>query len=188
MGGVNIYHLSSSCNPRCGVWCCTEVGVRRGRLRCCRSSSCIERQFSVAELPDECGGLQENSPGHLRLTGCAVREDDGHFHDPKAGTVAEVVHLHLKAVAVGLDAIEVEGLEHLPAEALEAAGAVPDRQVQEGPGVEAATLADEPSQQRPFFRSTSCYVARSYRQVRGPGHLQEAWQILRTVREVCVHL
>src|SRR5215210_2911540 len=145
MRRVNIYHLSSSPDPRCGVRCCTDVGFHRGRLLPCRSISCVERRFPVAELPDERGGLQENSPGHLRLTGCTVREDDRHFDDPKAGTMAEVVHLHLKAVAVRLDAIEVEGLEHLPAEAFEAAGAVPDRQVQEGPGVEAATLADEPS-------------------------------------------
>src|SRR5215210_984535 len=140
------------------------------------------------EVPDQSRGLQEDPPGHLRPAGGAVREDDRYFDDPETGAVAKVVHLYLKAVTVRPDAVEVEGLERLPAEALETSGAVLYRQVEEHPRVEASALADQAPRQRPVLRPTARHVARADHHVRQPGRLQQARQVFRTVGEVRVHL
>src|SRR4051812_37690940 len=68
--------------------------------------------------------LRSDRRAHLRGAPLAVAEHDRDLAHLEAGLDRAVGQLDLEAVAVGVDAVEVERLEHLPPEALEAAGQV----------------------------------------------------------------
>src|SRR5919198_2188381 len=80
-------------------------------------------QAEKRHFPDR---LEEDRAAHLRHAFLAVGEADRHLGDAEAGTQRAVGQLDLEGVALGGDGAEVEALEHLPAEALEAAGEVAD--------------------------------------------------------------
>src|SRR5258708_7638849 len=62
--------------------------------------------------------------------------------------------------------LEVGGLEHLAAKALEAAGQVADLETQDDARVSRAAAADDPPQQAPVGDTATVDVARAERQVR----------------------
>ena len=99
------------------------------------------RRLAEAQLPDVRHRLDDDVVGHLRLADLAIDEDDRQFDDTEAEPMDAPRHLDLEAVALGVDGVEVDRLEHLAAKALEAAGQVavgsPRR-----PRVEAAAAAD----------------------------------------------
>ena len=84
----------------------------------------------------------------------------------KSLPVAEVVHLHLKAVAARARSREVHGLQDLPPESFKAGGRVFHGQPEDRPGVEAAALADEAPQERPVLDPAAGHVPGPDRHVR----------------------
>src|SRR5437773_34836 len=68
--------------------------------------------------------LEHDRPAHLRVSLLAVAERDRHLDDAEAGPRCAVGRFDLEGVALGVDRVEVDRLEHAAAEALEAAGEV----------------------------------------------------------------
>src|SRR5919199_4685021 len=122
------------------------------------------------------------------MAGCAVWEDDRHLDDPEPGAGSKGIHFHLEAKAASLQEVEIDALQHLPAEALEAAGAVPDRQFEEGSSVEAATSTYQTAQHRPVLGSPPRNIAGADHHVCVLSRPQQTWQILRPMGEVGIHL
>ena len=116
-------------------------------------------------------------------------EDDRHLAHGEAAPQRALRQLDLEAVAVRAHGVEVDRLEHLAAEALEAAGEVVDVEAEHAARVVAAAAADEPPQQPPVLDAAAVDVARSERDVGAVLHRREqARQVGRVVREVGVHL
>ena len=83
----------------------------------------------------------------------------------KPGCDRPVGHLDLEGVAASLDRVEVDRLQHLAAEALEAAGQVVDLDPEHEPRVGAAAAADRPPQRPPVADPAAGDVARAEHQV-----------------------
>src|SRR5690348_7527046 len=69
-------------------------------------------------------GFEHDRAAHLRVPLGAVDEDDRHLGDAEAGALGPVRGLDLERVALGVDPVEGDRLQHLAADALEAAGEV----------------------------------------------------------------
>src|ERR1051325_6541748 len=91
-------------------------------------------------------GLEHDRSILLRAAGAAVAEDDRDLDDLEAVLDRAVGHLDLEGVAAGADRIEVDRLQHLAPEALEAAGEVAPLAPQDESCVGAAAAADPPPQ------------------------------------------
>ncbi len=78
-----------------------------------------------------------------------VAERDRHLDDPEPGEDGPVRQLDLEGVAARAHGAQLDRLEHLAPEALEAAGEVAHGQPEHEPGVQAADAADEPAQRSP---------------------------------------
>src|SRR5262249_1791423 len=88
----------------------------------CRLQASGERpEPEKRHLPDR---LEHDRTAHLRAAVHAVDEGDRHLFDPESGAQRAVGGLDLEGVAAGVDRVEVERLEHVAPEALEAAGQV----------------------------------------------------------------
>ena len=99
--------------------------------------------------------LAHDVSAHFALAHAAVDERDRHFVDAEAVLIAAVIHLDLEGVAVRANALQVQLLQHVPAEALEAAGQVVDGDTQDEPRVDRAAATDECPQERPVARAAA---------------------------------
>ena len=113
-------------------------------------------------LPDR---LEHDRAVHLRGAVLAVGERDRDLDDAEAGAAHAVRRLDLERVALRVDRVERDRLEHAAAEALEAAGQVADAALEEDLRVDVPAERDEPAQQRPS--SGSSRRARSASRARG---------------------
>ena len=108
---------------------------------------------AVASPAPASAASSDDRAGHLRLADAAVAEDDRHLDHAEAGADGAVGGLDLERVAERRDRLEVDRLEHLAAEDLEAAGEVArSRRPSTRAGVGAAAAADQPPQRRPSPR------------------------------------
>ena len=108
----------------------------------------------------------------------AVAEDDRHLDHAEAGPHRAVGQLDLEGIAPRADAVEVDRLEHLAAEALEAAGQVAHAQAEHPARVGRAALADEAPQETPVAHAAAGHVARAQRQVGAAvDRLQQAGEV-----------
>ncbi len=132
--------------------------------------------------------LQRDARGHLARARGAVAEDDRHLGDPESGQQRAVGDLDLEHVALGADGVELDRLEHLAADALEAAGEVMDGDAEDHARVDAAAAADQRGAAGPSRARRR--PARSASRARGrrPGGGQQLGQVARVVGEVGVHL
>ena len=64
--------------------------------------------------------FKENAAVHLARAQHAIDKHDGHLLDLEAHAVGGKLHLDLEGVALELDGVEIDGLEHLAAIAHEA--------------------------------------------------------------------
>src|SRR6185312_7413828 len=117
-----------------------------------------------------------------------VAEDDRHLDHLEAGADRAVGHLDLEGVAAGLNRIEVDRLQHLAAEALEAAGHVGDVDAEDQLRVGAAAAADRLAQRPPVADAAAGHVARAEHDVGLPRRRQQPRQVGGIVGEVRVHL
>src|SRR6266513_494151 len=108
-----------------------------------------------AHARDEPHGLERDAPGHLALAQLAVAKDDRHLDDLEAGAYGAVGELDLKCVSARAHAVEVDRLEHLAAEALEAAGEVANLQAEHPARVHRAPLAELAPHEPPVADSSS---------------------------------
>src|SRR5690349_15420458 len=93
--------------------------------------------------------LQDYSSAHLRLAYTPVPKRDRDLRDAKPRPDRAVGRLDLEGVTRGGDRVELDGLEDLAAERLEAARQVADADAEERPRVGAAAAADGPPQRSP---------------------------------------
>src|SRR6202000_85658 len=100
-----------------------------------------------------------------RLARLAVAEDDRHLAHGESRLQRPVGRLDLEDVSLGDDRVEVDRLQHLAAEALEAAGEVPLADAEDDAGVETAPAADHAAQQAPVADRAAGDVARADRQI-----------------------
>src|SRR6266545_7480747 len=77
--------------------------------------------------PDHPDRFPDDSAGHFRAALKTVGENDRYFHDPHSLPPKLVRHLDLKAVAVGADVLEIDGLQRAAAKTFVAAGRVGER-------------------------------------------------------------
>ena len=119
----------------------------------------------------------------------AVAKDDRHLDDLEAGAHGAVGELDLECVSARAHAVEVDRLEHLAAEALEAAGEVANLQAEHPARVHRAPLADLAPHEPPVADSSSRHVAGAEREVRSArDRCEQPLEIGGVVREVAVHL
>src|ERR1700679_3082546 len=142
-------------------------------------------EAQLRHSPDRLG---DDRAVHLRGAGPAVAEDDRHLDDPEAALDRPVGHLDLEGVAAGADRAQVDRLENLAAEALEAAGQVLHVEAEDDARVGAAAAADRPPQRAPVTNAAAGHVARAEHQVGPLRRLQQPRQVGGVVREVRVHL
>src|SRR6266550_810212 len=171
-------------------------------LPACRTSwsklssptSCTRTTLQAACQPPEAQGrhlpdrLEHDPTTHLRATALAVDERDRHLDNPEAGAQRAVGHLDLEGVAAGGDRVEVDRLQHLAPEALEAAGQVADADAEQDARVERAARRDEPPHDAPVPNRPAGHVARAEHEVGLPRRLDQARHVGRVVREVAVDL
>ena len=106
--------------------------------------------------------------GHLGLADAAVAEGDRHLDDPEAGANRPVGQLDLERVAQRGDRVEVDRLEHLAPDRLEAAGQVADLDPKDPAGIGAAAAADRPAHRPPVRDAAAVHVARADHEVGCP--------------------
>src|SRR5512146_547331 len=120
------------------------------------------------------GGLGDDRAVHLGLTCAALAEDDRHLDHLESALDRAVGHLDLEGIAARVDRVEVDRLEHLAAEALEAAGEIAHLHAQHEAGVGAAAAADRPPHRAPVADTAAGHVARADRQVGSFARLEQA--------------
>src|SRR5680860_1373479 len=113
-------------------------------------------QPQQGDAPDRLG---DDRAAHLRRARLTIAEDDRHLDDIEAALDRAVGHLDLEGVAARLDRVEVDRLQHLAAEALEAAGQVADADAEHEARVGAAAAADRPAQRAPVADPAAVDVA-----------------------------
>src|SRR5439155_4419436 len=134
-------------------------------------------------------GLERDPPGHLAVAELAVAKDDRQLDDLEAGAHGAVGELDLECVSARAHAVEVDRLEHLAAEALEAAGEVANLQAEHPARVHRAPLADLAPREPPFADASSWNVTGAEREVRSSrDRSEQALEIGGVVREVTGHL
>src|SRR4051812_29212914 len=107
-------------------------------------------------LPDR---LEHDRTAHLRAAVLPVDEGDRHLDDAKAGPQRAVGGLDLEGVAARVDRAQVECLQHLAPEALEAAGQVVHTDTEQHPRVPGATRRDEAAHGAPAADRATLDVA-----------------------------
>src|SRR4029077_991215 len=90
--------------------------------------------------PHRLGG---DPPGHLALALPAFAKDDRNLDDPEARAHGAVGELDLKGVSLRAHVVELDRLEHLSPEALEATGQVAHMEAEHPQGVRRYDLDDE---------------------------------------------
>jgi alkanesulfonate monooxygenase len=106
-----------------------------------------------AQAPGGAGRFQLHLQAHLGDAFRALLERDGDFGDTEAGPDGPPVHLHLEAVAVAADRLQVDGLEGGRLPGLEACRGVLHLQVQDGVHVEVSPGAQRLALPRPVLGS-----------------------------------
>jgi hypothetical protein len=134
-------------------------------------------------------GLDDDGAAHLRRSLCPVGEGDRHLLDPKALSDRAVGHLDLERVALRVDGLEIDRLEHGAPEALEPARQVVNGESEQHARVERASPRDDPPDDSPVPSAAAVHVPRAERDVgTAVARRDEPWNVGRVVREVAVHL
>jgi hypothetical protein len=113
---------------------------------------------------------------------------DRHLDHPEAGAHGPVGQFHLERVAERPDRPEVDRLQHLAPEALEAAGQVLDVEPEPDAGVGAAPARDGQAALAPLGDLTAVDVPRAEHEIGLLGRGDELRRLGGIVREVGVHL
>src|SRR5438874_10609369 len=118
-----------------------------------------------------------------------VREPDRHLDDAEALAQRSIRRLDLEGVALRMDLVEVDRLQHLPPVALEAAGEVADADAEQEARVERAAPRDDAPAESPVLGAAAVDVAGAEREVgAGLARGQQPRYVLRGVGEIAVHL
>src|SRR5205823_5141383 len=123
----------------------------------------------------------------LREAELAVGEDDRHLGQAEAEAVGAVLEVDQERVAAEAERRDVERLEHLPADALEPAGAVPYREAGDPARVDVRPEAHRQPVKAPVDDAHAVQVARADDEVGLLALADEGGQVARFVREVGVH-
>ena len=95
--------------------------------------------------------------------GYLMEMDSDFSHDPEAGAHGPIGELDLKGIALRADAVEVDRLEHLPAEALKAARQIVHGQAEHESRVGRAPLTDEAAQGAPVAHAPAGHITGAQR-------------------------
>src|SRR5512135_1432752 len=79
------------------------------------------------QLPDQHHCFTHDRLVHLARARAAIDEDDRDLFNAKLLSPCAEVHLDLECVPIGMDAVEIDRLEHFASEAFEPAGSIVDR-------------------------------------------------------------
>ena len=147
-------------------------------------------EVAEAEFPHLEGGLADDRFAHFRLSLGALGKDDGDLGDVESRVPGAVVHFHLKGVAVGVDAVEGERLQHAAVKTLKARSHVADGHPGNDARVDAGGIRQDEAGKRPVDDPDAANVPRAHGEVgraRFDG-VDEAGKVVGVVREVRVHL
>src|SRR5512134_2524034 len=141
-----------------------------------------------ADRPHLAERLEHDPPRHLRAAHAAILEEDRHLRHAEARADGAGGELELEGVARALDGAELDRLEHLAAEALEAAGEVPHVHAEDGPRVEAAASREDAPPEPPVHGPAARHVARAEHEVHVARASEQGREVAGVVGEVGVHL
>src|SRR3954471_4054094 len=154
--------------PHHGAQKSTTTGFADCRTSCSKVASVSSSTTSTLQtaeegadtekrhLPDR---LEHDRAAHLRAAVLAVDEGDRHLDDAEAGPQRAVGGLDLEGVAARVDRAQVELLQHLAAEALEAAGQVVHADAEQDARVPRPARGDEPANRAPAADRAALDVA-----------------------------
>src|SRR5450631_1401795 len=111
-----------------------------------------------AQLREHDERLERDPRRHLAASVAAVAEDDRDLAHGETALHRSLGQLDLEAVPVRADRVQVDRLEHLAAEAFEAAGQIAHPEAEHAARVGAAAAADDPPQQSPILDATARHV------------------------------
>src|SRR4051812_1458830 len=161
------------------------VGARSRRLE----AACAPLAVVAAQARHEPHRLERDPRRHLRPAVEPVAEADGDLTDAEAPAHGAVGQLDLERVAARADRRQVDLLQDLAPEALEAPGEVAHPEPQDAPRVPGAAAADDAPHEPPVLDAAAIDVPGAQRDVGVAAHaLQQPGEVRRVVREVRVHL
>src|SRR5260221_14251615 len=143
------------------LWGPAAALARRGNRGAAHAAASPRGLVKPAEpyRPHLADGLEDDPLRHLGLPDAPIHEDNGHLGHLEALHDGPVLELDLEGVAGALHAGEVDGEEHLAAEADEAGGHVADRDGEAVSGGEAAAPGGALAPHAPRYRATSLGAA-----------------------------
>ena len=110
-------------------------------------------------------GIEDLAAGDLGSSVASVLEDNGRFADLPPPLLALIEHFDQKGVAVGENLVQLDGLQHPPAIAAEASGAVMSLEAQHQASKGVSYFAQDLALQAPIKRTPSINVARTDNQL-----------------------
>src|SRR6266850_7411189 len=145
-------------------------------------------EIEEAQAPDHPHRLADDLARHLRAARAAVDEHDRNLLDPEALPPSLEADLDLEGVAVRADAVPVDRLENLAAEALEAAREILDAHAGDDPAVDVGAVREDQPRERPVDHGDAVQVARAEDEVGALQLAKKFTQAVGVVGEIGVHL
>ena len=143
-----------------------------------------------SEAHDTEYGLAKDAAVHLRGAQLAVDEDDGYLLDLESALIGGEFHLYLEGVAFEAYLVELNGLQHLAAVALEACGSILHLDTRHKLHVFGGVVRHQHTSHGPVHHIHATHIARADSHIKaliGTG-IVEAGQVVGVVREVGIHL
>src|SRR4029453_4616567 len=138
--GVIAWH-----GPHHGAQKSTSTGFSARRTSVSKLASVTSRTATKRTQPEEGhlpDALEHDRVTHLRASDLTVDEHDRHLDDAEARAHRPAGGLDLEGVALRVDRVEVDRLQHLPPVALEPPGEVTDGHAEDQLGVKGAAAGN----------------------------------------------
>src|SRR5258706_14102394 len=122
-------------------------------------------QVENPEPPHHPRGFPHDPPGHLRLPEKPVHEENGDLAETESLSPCLVVDLDLESVSVRLDPAQIDRLEHLAPEALEAPGQILQGHAGDDPAVDVRRVGEDQPVEGPVDDRDAVQVPRAHDQI-----------------------
>ena len=147
------------------------------------------REISLQSPPGDAGHrFDDDRRAHLRGSGDAFDEGDGHLDDAQAHRGGAPENLYLKAVPLALQGSRGDAAEGIRTERAEPAGHVALLKPEHEPRVSAAASREQATGQRPAFCAAAGDPAGSEGDIRVVKSCQQCGKVGRVVGAVGIHL
>src|SRR5207248_10576768 len=150
---------------RASPTCCSRRVWSSSTPRSRRAASQSPTERRQAQRRHLLDGLEDDRPAHLRRTLGAVDEADRHLDYAKALADRAIRAFDLERVALRVNVVEGDRLEHVAPVALEASSQVAHAHAEQHPRVERAAPGDDAADEAPVLGAAARNVPRPERQI-----------------------